>query len=354
MSASTEWSLPAEVPSVELVVPRLVPALSDPAAASPALPCLQRWLSRARLERSSCDSLEQALCERFGVARQTDWPIAPLTLLADGMDPGDAFWLRADPAHLHAVRGELVLAGCGDLDQTQADADTLVATLNQHFAAESLHFIAARPERWYLRAAQPQALLTVAPSEAAGRSVDPLLPRGEQALGWHRRLNEMQMLLHDHPVNAAREARGELPLNSVWLWGGGSRAACTGSVTAAVWSDAPLARGLALCAGATCHALPPGADRWLQGAQPGQHLIVLDDRPAEPRSAVSSTWAEGFERDWVAPLLAAIRAGTVERATLITHHGRSLLQLTATRLALWKFWRRVPDMGGLAGASTGA
>ena len=30
------------------------------------------------------------------------------------------------------------------------------------------------------------------------------------------------MLLHDHPVNIAREARGCLPVTGVWFWGGGT------------------------------------------------------------------------------------------------------------------------------------
>ncbi|HJV96354.1 MAG TPA: hypothetical protein VJ608_09975, partial [Albitalea sp.] len=37
-----------------------------------------------------------------------------------------------------------------------------------------------------------------------------------------RRLqNEVQMLLYTHPINDAREARGELPVNSFWLSGCG-------------------------------------------------------------------------------------------------------------------------------------
>ncbi|MCB1639923.1 MAG: hypothetical protein KDI15_13865, partial [Thiothrix sp.] len=30
---------------------------------------------------------------------------------------------------------------------------------------------------------------------------------------------ELQMLLHQHPVNQARERQGQLPVNSLWLWG---------------------------------------------------------------------------------------------------------------------------------------
>jgi len=43
-------------------------------------------------------------------------------------------------------------------------------------------------------------------------------PKGVEALHWHQLFNEIQMLLFSHPVNEAREVRGELPVNSVWLW----------------------------------------------------------------------------------------------------------------------------------------
>ena len=49
----------------------------------------------------------------------------------------------------------------------------------------------------------------------------PWLP-GER---WLRRLqNEAQMLLHAHPVNLARMARGALAVNSVWIHGAGAPA----------------------------------------------------------------------------------------------------------------------------------
>ena len=53
------------------------------------------------------------------------------------------------------------------------------------------------------------------------------------------------------------------------------------------------------------------------------------------------------------PLLAAIRRGAVERAMLVTHHGRELLRLAATRLDLWKFWRRAPRIDALALTAAG-
>jgi len=54
-----------------------------------------------------------------------------------------------------------------------------------------------------------------------GRNVDAWLPRQPEAKRLRRLQNEVQMLLHRHPVNAAREAAGALAVNSFWLSGCG-------------------------------------------------------------------------------------------------------------------------------------
>jgi 2,3-bisphosphoglycerate-independent phosphoglycerate mutase len=76
-------------------------------------------------------------------------------------------------------------------------------------------------------------------------------PAGGRLLGMMR---ESFQLLKDHPVNAARRARGLEPANSIWLWGEGKRPSIPafhdkyrlkGSVISAV----DLLKGLGICAG---------------------------------------------------------------------------------------------------------
>jgi hypothetical protein len=63
------------------------------------------------------------------------------------------------------------------------------------------------------------------------------------ALPLTRWLNEVQMFLHGHPVNEAREACGKPVVNSLWLWGGGRQPAAQPATYSSVWSDNPLAAG---------------------------------------------------------------------------------------------------------------
>ena len=101
------------------------------------------------------------------------------------------------------------------------DAESVCTALNAHFAEAGLRFFAPHPQRWYLQAeAEPQ--LTTSPlRQVVWRDAKLYQPQGADALRWQRIITEMQMLLYAHPLNQAREARGEAMISSLWLWGGG-------------------------------------------------------------------------------------------------------------------------------------
>src|SRR6266581_3422048 len=71
-------------------------------------------------------SPEAWLFERFGVARQRDWPVAPYTLLADGGAPERDYWMRADPVHLQAGRHSLGLADSASFEVSRSESEALV------------------------------------------------------------------------------------------------------------------------------------------------------------------------------------------------------------------------------------
>ncbi len=61
------------------------------------------------------------------------------------------------------------------------------------------------------------------PHDITGEPFEQHLPRGEGA-GLLKGLMDLSAeVLAGHPVNRARAARGELPANSIWLWGQGTR-----------------------------------------------------------------------------------------------------------------------------------
>jgi hypothetical protein len=265
---------------------------------------------------------------------------APFALLADGGDPGDAVWLRADPCHLRVGRDRLVLVDATQFDLARAEADALAESLNRHFAAAGIEFLPLQPGRWYARVAD--APESQAPPLAAARGRPVAGRTGD--VRWRALENEIQMCLHAHPVNDAREARGELPVNAVWLWGAGRLEAPPRRPFGRVRSADPLPAGLAAAGGGSVLPLPDESGRWLRAApDSGVELVVLDRLRAPADYGDFATWAArlgALERDWFAPLLDALRAERIGMVTLHAIGAGGTLDAETTRQDLRYFWRR--------------
>jgi hypothetical protein len=316
---------------LELVVPALFPA---PPGAS--LPALELLLARGR--RSECEpaGLEAWLADRFGI-REKALPAGALSALAFGLDPGVHFWIRADPVHLRAERDRLVLFPSASFALEAAEAEQLGAALAGHFS-DRFALKVLRPDLWVVQTETEADLRTKPPLELAGSSADANLPDKR----WHALLNEMQMALHQHPVNAAREERGEPLVNSVWLWGGGRLPAAARSAWQSLSAHDPVALGLAKLSGARQAAPGAGAREWLDRAPgEGRHLVVLEGLRAPRALGDAAALAEALralEERWFAPLLEALRAGRVGMITL--HAPEAGRAFETIRGDLRRFWRR--------------
>lgn len=330
----------------------LVPDLFWPAAAGPEpyrgleLPALETLLARGRRERIDGASPERWLATAFRVACARELPLAALALRGDGGEPGGEWWMHADPVHLELRRDRVILADASRLAITPDEARQLTAGLNAHFAPEEMFFVAPRPARWYARIATPPRIATTPTAEVAGRDIERFLPEGEDGARWRSLINEAQMLMHRHPCNEAREARGELPVNSLWFWGAGrvTRLAADAPYTA-VWSDHPLALGLAGASGIAAHPLPDSGASLMRSARSGEcgrtHLVVL---PAPPGAGYGdiAAWrgaVAALERDWFGALLSAVQDGALERVTLHALGADFGVSAEYSRGDRYKFWQ---------------
>ena len=308
------------------------------------LPLLETLLARGTVVPQAALERDAWLCRAFGVAKQHDWPVAPLTLAADGIDPQHHYWLRADPVELRMERNRLVLArAVSDLDTIETRE--LIAALNRHFARDGVTLLAPFPRRWYLRADRAPGIATTPLVRAVSRDIEAHLPQGEAALDWHRVINEAQMVLHEHAVNMAREACGAAIVNSIWLWGGGTAPAIGRPLYHAAWGDDALTRSLAAAAGIARRELPGNGAAWLTAATAAgdNHLLVLDHLSDALRTGGIAAWREQLvmlERDWMAPLASALRARKISAITLVAANSDNLLEATLTPALLWRLWRR--------------
>ena len=286
-----------------------------------------------------------------------DWPVAAITALVDCEAPiGRAGpWLRADPVHLRPDVADLVLFDAVDAGVSSEEARALAEIVNGALRPGGPVIDAAHPHRWYVALEAPARMATIPLSLAAGAGISAAMPRGPDAPRWRRWMNEVQMALHDCPVNAERERRGAAPINSVWPWGGGSLPPVSGAPApfVRVWSDDALVRGLARHAGVECGALPgdgasPGdAGTWLGSVpRPGAHLIAFDALYRAVRRSDLDGWRAGlarFSASWAEPLLDALDRGAVARVSIRDERGH---RFTATRWRRFQWWWR--RRGGLA------
>jgi hypothetical protein len=306
----------------------IIPQLLDPADAE-LPPALAALLARGKALSAPPASLAEALCQAAGLA---DCPIAALSALDDGAEAAEAYWLRADPVYLHLNIDQLVLTDPRGLGLSPAEATALAASLNRHFAADGLELLPSAPDRWYLRLAQPPALTTTPLAQAIDRGIDRHLPRGEAARRWRGVMNEAQMLLHEHPVNQAREARGLPPVNSLWLWGGGHLRQHR-SHLARFCADAPSVAALARACGLSSQRAPAGLAEL--GPVEQETLVVLNGLEKEVRTQGLAD----YERLWFAPLLRALQQGRVGGLDLIGIGPRPV-QVRLERWDAWRIWRR--------------
>ncbi|PKM06209.1 MAG: phosphoglycerate mutase [Gammaproteobacteria bacterium HGW-Gammaproteobacteria-4] len=251
------------------------------------------------------------------------WPLAAVTRQADAGDAGEGHWLRADPANVRADMSAVRLLACGDMGLTHDEADALLRPLKPLFGDLGWPISAPSPERWYVslpRDAQLPAFTD--PDTALGAEIHDLLPPGSDGRRWRALLNEAQIVLHNHPVNAERVRTGRMPVNSLWFFGGGRLPDLVACDVQAVLSDDFSLRAFASRAGVAASALP---ERYASATLPALiDLRALRD-PAQ------------LARDWLLPLRAALRAGQVSAVELDFADGYRLLLTGAQH---WRFWRR--------------
>jgi hypothetical protein len=194
------------------------------------LPHLQRLLSQLTPgERVAFDPTSLNLPHEHALAACRGWrpvdgalPLAAWAAHADGLPvQADQGWGLLTPTHWQVGSDQIVLVDPAQLQLDEDESRTLWQALQALFDGEgwSLHWGA--PLRWYAVHDTLATLRTASLDRVIGQPIDRWLPERQAARTLRRLQSEAQMLLYTHPLNAAREARGALPVNSFWLWGTG-------------------------------------------------------------------------------------------------------------------------------------
>jgi len=274
---------------------------------------------------------------RFGVPRQGDWPVAPFRLSA--AEAGSDYWLCADPIHLQLDGNRLLFDPQSLEDLSGGEAESLIAGLNAHFAADGMQLRAVSPTQWVLRVPRVVDLATPAPGLASGMAATSALPQGADA-SWARRLSsEAQMLLHQAAVNLERETRRRWPVNSLWIWGGGVRpgaGVAPAPQHTTVLSSQSHVRELCKASGGEAADLPETwsqASRLLDSLHGDKALIDLTEIAWKP------DWEAILQSDWLGPAALAARKQKLTFWAVFSSPHESL-RVRLYRRDLFHFFRR--------------
>lgn len=125
-------------------------------------------------------------------------------------------WALMSPVHLAVGTEGVDVLPPAALALSESDAARFVALLRELWPeAEGWQWRVLDATRWAIgHATALDGLHAASIERAAGQHIEPWLPDSRVLRRWQ---NEAQMLLHGHPLNEEREARGAHAVNSVWL-----------------------------------------------------------------------------------------------------------------------------------------
>jgi hypothetical protein len=268
-------------------------------------------------------------------------PVAALSALGDGLHGGEGFWLRADPVCLQPSGADLLLLPPSTLELGTDEADDLLEAIRSGLGcADGRWYRGEDPRRWYLAAGSVVNARFLPPDYCAGQGLDRCLPTGPAAADWIRRMNEIQMILHEHPVNEHREAQGAPAVNSVWFWGAGALPVPPPPGARGwdhVCSDEPVARGLARLCSIPSRSLPPDADTLLAASDTTGRVLVVLARALLRTSRADDDGCPWLERDWLEPSCEAVLDGKLQSLTVVDP---DMGTLPVRRGDLMPWWRR--------------
>jgi hypothetical protein len=298
---------------------------TDAAAEYPQLAAL---LARADLSAHAAP-LDFALCEQLGVAGG----LAYTTALHDLEGEPEDNLIRCDPVHLHADPNKVLLLGPEQLDLDNAEADLLLTHLQHEFPDRTWRR-GAEVSRWYVTR-PPEVIADGPPTRwLSGRSLTPFLATDAAHRGLRRWLNDVQMSLHDHPVNLARVTRGALPINGVWMFGEGRALAAATADRYCIGNDVLLA-GLAQHRQLP-HVYESTAREALLACGSRSLVLVAGGGFGVADRTRGSLTLETLDRQWCSALLTALRTRRFSRLDFYTASHVARLSWRAS----WRLWRK--------------
>ena len=294
-------------------------------------PALRRWLSSGLLHYlKPAGEILHRLVELMGHNACTDG-LAALRFWGQTGDRSAAWIAAVELVHLEARLDHLCLYALHGPQMPMSDLRPIFDFLQQTFGSDRYAF-ARIGHNAYLRGDLEMASARVSAKFVDGRSPDEMMPRrGGKDSGTemhHRLVSEVQMALHEHEINVAREKAGRPAANSIWIWGGGTAAQATSEPVMPLFCDDPLFKGYWLSRNGRVEPWPKGFEPCIQRAKNGfvavTPEIIVDGQPEAP-----DRYLYGLKK--------LLKSKKIKRLTLLFRDG---LQIELGNRDVYRFWRR--------------
>ncbi|MDZ7814053.1 MAG: hypothetical protein U5L74_13520 [Ideonella sp.] len=195
------------------------------------LPHLEALLAQLQAQpKDSGDEYTLSAPHERALAQALGWP------LQDGLLPWAAQgaqraglapvagsgWAWVSPTHWHVGTEQISLLNPAELPLDESTSRQAFEAVRSLFEDDGFRLHWCSPLQWLAEHESLAHLPTASLDRVIGRNVDLWLGPPEAARRLRRLQAEVQMLLHAHPLNEAREALGQPPINSFWLSGTGA------------------------------------------------------------------------------------------------------------------------------------
>lgn len=170
--------------------------------------------------------LESLLLQAFGEVKQDSIPLASVLCRLEPQYIQDQlqsspYLMVAHPIYMELQRDAFALSEVLCLEEEAYSRWT--EEFNHYFSENGIRFIpSACFQHWFVSFPNVLQARTTPLSAVLSQSISGKEIQGEDALEIMRLQNELQMLLHEHPLNLARLELGLAPVSSLWLSGEGT------------------------------------------------------------------------------------------------------------------------------------
>lgn len=260
---------------------------------------------------------------------------------AAGILPQQAAVL-ASPLWQRMGMHQVSIVGGGHIGITAEEADSLCRGLSDFYRDDGWQFRPVRPDLWLV-------LMPAVPDWQVKPILDICGQMGasEQASGrdsglWLSKQTEIQMWLHQHPLNNIRSQHRLPTINGLWLWHD-----IQGQQTSALLSDSPWAQFASGMSDAPYDFR--AFTSWMQESGADSAVVFLDSLSVTAQTADVPAYCdilEDWEKRWFEPLWQALRTGRLQRLTVATD-GENGGTLTLTPKSHWKFWKPKQTFAGI-------